>query len=353
MSLEGSAARQRRGKTIRGAIALDAMGSDLRPVAEILGAADAVRRAGIDVVLVGDRGLLEREMDRLGARGLMRVGHAPDCVDMGESPVEALRRKPRSSLRVALEMVRSGEVVGMVSAGNTGALLVSAAAILGRIEGVDRPALAVELPTLARPALLCDAGANSVCRPAHLLGFARLASCASAVASGRDEPRVGLLSNGAEERKGNDLTRAARMLLERSGLNFVGYVEPQDLPEGHVDVVVSDGFAGNILLKTMEATAQVAFGMMRRAFRASVPAGIGYLLARRSLRRRLTVPLDYGERGGAPLLGVNGLVLSLHGRSEACAIRTALCQAAELAASGLVDALRFMAAEPAAVRAAV
>ena len=320
-------------------IALDAMGSDLRPVAEILGAADAVRSSGLNVVLVGDREILEREMDRLGVLGRLPVRHAPQSVGMADSPVEVFRRKPRSSLRIALEMVRSGEASAMVSAGNTGALLVSAAATLGRIEGVDRPALGVQLPGLGRPVVLCDAGANASCRPAHLVGFARLASCMVRVVSGCLEPTVGLLANGVEASKGNALTRAARDLLEGSALAFTGYVEPQDLSDSGVDVLVTDGFTGNVLLKTMEATAQVARGLMERAFRAGLSSALGYWLVRRALRREMVAALDYRERGGALLLGVDGLVLSLHGRSEPRAIRTALQQATDLAASGLVQAL--------------
>jgi glycerol-3-phosphate acyltransferase PlsX len=321
-------------------IALDAMGSDLRPVAEILGAADAVATSGSSVVLVGDRVLLEREMDRVGVLGRLAIQHAPETIARGESPGEAFRRKPRSSLRVALEMVRCGEASAMVSAGNTGALLVSAASILGRIHGVERPALGVGLPGLGRPVVLCDAGANASCRAGYLLGFARLASCMVRVASGRDEPIIGLLANGTEPAKDNDFTRAARRLLDGSGLAFAGCVEPHDLCDAAVDVVVTDGFTGSVLLKSMEATAHVARGVMERAVHAGASAAVGSWLVRRALRRDMTASLDDRESGGALLLGVDGLVFSLHGRSERRAIHTALRQASGLAASGLARALR-------------
>ncbi|MEA2626202.1 MAG: phosphate acyltransferase [Candidatus Binatota bacterium] len=311
-------------------IAIDAMGSDLAPVPEILGASRMLRHFDGEICLVGPRERLEPEMARLGCDHRIDVLDAPDTVTMEERPIEAFRRKPRSSLRIGLEAVRRGDAAALVSAGNSGALLVGAVAVLGSLPGHDRPALAVELPTMGRSTILTDAGANTACRPSHLLSFARMAAAAARVLAGVDHPTVGVLGNGTEPTKGTDLTRAATELLRASELDFTGYVEPHELPRGVVDVVVTDGFTGNVLLKTMEGTAELGRALLARAVANGVLPAIALGLARFALRRRLHGLLDYRERGGAPLLGVRGLVIAAHGRSNPDAIGGAIRQAMRL-----------------------
>jgi glycerol-3-phosphate acyltransferase PlsX len=311
------------------AVALDAMGSTLRPVAEILGAAEATL-SGVEVIVVGDRTLLEREMDRLGVRGLFPVLHAPDAVRPSRQAWDGRAGRPTPSMRVALEMVRAGEVAAMASAGNPAALCDAAAATLGLIGGVDLPALAVDLATHGRTTLLCDAGANAACSAQQLLGFARLARAASLARTGA-EPTIGLLPSEA--------AKEARSRFEQSGLDFVGFVEPDDVARGRVDVVVTDGWAGQLVWKTMKA-AGPALQPPLRASRARWPAAVGEWLARLALRRRKTEAARTKGDGGGLLLGVAGLVSSLPAASDARAIGAGLRHLRYLAAAGFVSALR-------------
>jgi glycerol-3-phosphate acyltransferase PlsX len=337
-------------------VVIDATGSDTAPVPEILGAVEARSRFGIDVVLSGNHEALDRAMERLGCAGAVGVLDAPETIEPEDQPIEALRRKPASSMRMALEALRSRECDAVVSAGNSGALVVIATAVLGRIPGVERPALAVELPSLAGPVLFTDAGANSDCRPSHLLSFARLAERVARRMFGLSEPRIGLLCNGVELGKGNELVKASAALLETSGMNFVGRVEPHSLVDGPVDVAVTDGFNGNLVLKTMEGTARLVHTLLRRAFRESFLPAVGYSLARSALRRHVQTTIDYRERGGAPLLGVNGVVLAAHGRSGPRAIANAVRRAAAFAGSNVtasllpVTSLREVARDPGRLR---
>jgi len=275
-------------------IAVDAMGGDHAPANEIAGAEMAARE-GVDVVLVG------REL-----RTTLPVIHASEVVTMDDHPAHAFRKKKDSSLRVAIELVKRGEADAVVSAGNTGAVLATAVLVLGRLPGVERPAIVTVFPTPAGPLTLCDAGANVDVKPSMLVQFARLGVAYDRVVHRRARPRVGLLANGAEPTKGTELTRAAHALLAASELEFVGYVEGSDLFGGKVDVIATDGFTGNVVLKTAEGLAEA-----------------------------LTGNAAYADTGGALLAGVDGTVVIAHGKSDPAAIKNAILGATRFVNSGL------------------
>lgn len=304
-------------------IALDAMGGDRAPAAEVEGAVQAARELGVEVVLVGQEKLILAELARHGGRipGISVV-NAPSRVTMEDSPSQVVRRKRDSSIWVATELVKSGNVQAVISAGNTGATMATALFLLGTLEGVERPAIAAVLPTLQGTAVLLDVGANVDCKPAQLLQFAMMGVEYSRSVLNKTDPKVGLLSIGAEDTKGNDLTKEAFKLLKEAPLSFVGNVEGRDVYSGGADVIVCDGFIGNVALKISEGLADAIHRLLKREIAGSRLGRLGYLLFRQSLtkfRRRL----DYAEYGGAPLLGVNGLTIICHGRSSARAIKNA------------------------------
>jgi glycerol-3-phosphate acyltransferase PlsX len=317
-------------------IAIDAMGGDLGSSPLILGASDAYRELGVQPVLVGDRPHLESEVRRLGLEGVpFAIVHAPETVGMDESATD-VRKKKRSSVWVAAELLKDGEVAAAISAGHTGASMAAALFVLGRIPGVDRPAIAAVIPHLTGAFILVDAGANVDCKPTHLLQFARMGFHYAQIVLNLPLPRIGLISNGEEENKGNELVRETQILLKNSGLPFIGNVEGKDLFHGKADVVVTDGFVGNVVLKTSEGLAEAFFTMMRQAARQSFMSRIGGLLIRpafATLKRKV----DYAEYGGAPLLGVNGPFFICHGRSERRAIRSAFRVARDVVGKDMID----------------
>jgi len=260
-------------------------------------------------------------------------------VEMAESAAAALRRKPRASIRVAAELVAAGEAAALFSAGHTGATVMAAHAALGMLPGVDRPALATTIPTRRQPAVLLDAGATVGCRPPHLVQFAVMGSVFARVALGIERPRVGLLSIGEEETKGTDLTRETHRLLKRAPIHFIGNVEARDAYSGVADVIVCDGFTGNVVLKVSEGLVETVEGLLRDELSATFARRVGYLLSRRAFRR-FRRRVDYSEYGGAPLVGVAGLCIVGHGRSSAKAVRNAVVLASRFAAEGLVDRVR-------------
>jgi glycerol-3-phosphate acyltransferase PlsX len=251
---------------------------------------------------------------------------------MTESPAAALRRKPRASIRVGAELLARHDVEALVSAGHTGATVMATHAALGMIDGVDRPALAAAIPTRKRPAVLLDAGANAECRPHHLLQFAVMGSVYARVAWGLERPRVGLLSIGEEASKGNDLTREAHRLLTDAPVNFIGNVEGREIYSGAADVIVCDGFTGNVVLKTSEGLVETVETLLGDELRSGWSSRLGYLLSRRAFQR-FRSRVDYSEYGGATLLGVTGLTIVGHGRSSAKAIENAIAMAARFAAA--------------------
>ncbi len=316
-------------------IALDAMGGDLGPELPIRGALAAVTdREDLEVVLLGPRELLERQIADLagsgsGASRRLSVEHAPETVSMDESPVEAVRKKKNSTIMVGFDLVRKGRADAVVSAGNSGATMAAAIRKLGRLPGISRPGITSFFPTLKNPVMLMDIGANVDCRPKHLLQFAIMASSCSRLLCHIESPRVGLLSIGEETGKGNALVKETHALLSQSSMNFIGNVEGRDVYRGDVDVIVCDGFVGNISLKISEGLAEAAMQMLKTEIMKTLRAKIGYLLIRRAFhnfRKRV----DYAEYGGAPLLGINGTGIICHGTSNAVALRNAIYVAADM-----------------------
>jgi glycerol-3-phosphate acyltransferase PlsX len=318
-------------------VAIDAMGGDDAPRVVVDGALAAARHLDLGVALVGPRAVvaaeLERHQDADASR--VRVVDAPDVIGMTESPAAALRRKPRASIAVAAGLVASGEAAALFSAGHTGATVMAAYTAFGMLPGVDRPALAATIPTRTRPAVLLDVGASVECRPQHLLQFAVMGTVFARVAFGIDAPRVGLLSIGEEETKGNELTRDAHRLLKDAPLAFVGNIEARRVYSGDADVIVCDGFTGNVVLKTGEGLVE----MIESELSSTFTLRVGSLLSRRALRdfrRRV----DYSEYGGAPLVGVAGITIVGHGRSSAKAVRNAVAMAYRFASHNFIDRIQ-------------
>ena len=322
------------------AIALDAMGSDRAPKPEIEGAIQASRQYGARVLLVGPEPQIRAELDRhvWASRLPIEIVHASEVVTM-QDKVQAMRAKRDSSLRVGVRLVRDGQAAGFVTAGNTGAAMATAKMVLGTIPGVDRPALAAIFPTvLGTVAELLDVGANVDCKPENLEQFAVMGEIYFRSMFGTKRPRVGLLSIGEEETKGNELTRAAYQLLKNLPLNFVGNVEGRDLYGGQIDVIVTDGFVGNVALKTSEGVANLVRATLKESLKATITRQVGALLSR-SAFSDFKKRLDHTEYGGAPLLGLKGVCFITHGSSNANAIKNAIRVAAEFAERGINDTI--------------
>lgn len=322
-------------------IVLDAMGSENMPSADVTGAVEAARLYPADeIILVGRQPLIEAELAKHQTTGLnLTVVHAEELIEMTDKPRQIVRGKPNSSMHIGLNLVKDGAADAFVSMGNTGCTLaVSMLATLKRIPEVKRPAIGAIFPLPSRPILL-DNGANADCQPEYLLQFGIMGSIYASCVTGKARPTVGLVSNGEEEGKGNELVKEASKLLEQSSLNFVGNIEPKDFMAGEIDVAIADGFVGNIMLKTAEATAKTLTNLIRTEIQAGVLTTLGGLLARPALRR-VGAMLDPDEVGGAPLLGVNGVVIIGHGSSGNKAVRNAIGQAREAVEYGIVEAIR-------------
>jgi glycerol-3-phosphate acyltransferase PlsX len=311
-------------------IAVDAMGGDHAPGAVVEGALQAAEEHQISVLLVGDEESIRRELERLGKQesASITIRHATESIEMGESPIAAIRGKPDSSMRVALQLVKSGEASAVVSAGNSGAMLALAVTILGTLNGVDRPAIVTAIPAVGGYTCLLDAGANTECRPLHFVQFAIMGEVYARLVRGIVSPRVGVLSNGEEDSKGTDLTRLAHAMLDKAHLNYIGYVEGRDLNNGKVDVIVTDGFTGNVALKSLEGFAHFLQGQFRTLFTSSWKSKLAYMLIRDAFTD-LRASLDPSEVGGAPLLGTDGLAIIAHGASSPKAIKNAIRVAEE------------------------
>lgn len=309
------------------------MGTDSAPEPEIAGAIEAARAGYAEVLLVGPEDRLSRGLSRREARGLsIEIVHASEVVTMQDRATKAFRAKRDSSLRVAARLVHEGKADGMISAGNTGAVMTTAKIVLGALEGVDRPALAQVFPTSkGTAAVLLDVGANVDCKPQHLVEFAVMGETYYRVIFGVERPRLGLLSIGQEEHKGNDLTREALALLKQLPVKFVGNVEGRDLYNGSVEVIVCDGFIGNVALKISEGLIEAVFSLLKDALSSTLSSKVGYVLARKAFRN-FKKRMDYSEYGGAPLLGVKGVCIICHGGSNSNAIKNAIRVAAEFAA---------------------
>jgi glycerol-3-phosphate acyltransferase PlsX len=322
-------------------IVVDAMGSDDHPGPDVAGAVMAARELGDAIILVGDRPRVEAALAAQDTSGLkIEVRHAEEAIGMKDSPSAAARDKRQSSMHVGLGLLRAGEVEAFVSAGNTGAILAVATLRqtgVGRIPGVLRPAMGVIFPIESKP-LLIDNGANADAKPEYLLQFGLMGSVYVERMLGIDRPRVALISNGEEEGKGNLLIKETIPLMEAGGLNYVGNIEPKEFVRGAADVAVTDGFTGNIMMKTAEAVAAYMSDTIRKYIMAGTLTKIGGALARPAFQR-VRDQLNPDEVGGAPLLGVNGVVVIAHGRSNAYAMRQAIGQARRVAERGIVAAI--------------
>jgi len=318
-------------------IAVDAMGGDHAPKSEVEGAIQAAKALGVKIILVGREEVVRQELSQYeGWQKLpIQIHHASEVITMDDSAAKAVRAKRDSSIRVASRLVREGVAQGFVSAGNTGAVMATAKMIQGMVPGVDRPALASAFPTMkGKPVVVVDVGANVDCQPRMLAQFAIMGDIYSRLIFHTVRPRVGILSIGEEEHKGNDLTRAATPLLKSLPINFVGNVEGRDIYTGETDVIVCDGFVGNVALKVSEGLVDVIKHMLQESLRATVTRQMGYLLARSAFvdfKKRV----DYSEYGGAPLLGVKGVCIICHGRSSAKAVKNAIRVASEFATAQL------------------
>lgn len=320
-------------------VALDAMGGDHAPRVEVEAALRAARR-GVRIVLVGDEPKLHAELHRQG--GALPAGctihHAPEAIGMHEKPSQAVRKKRGASVRVAADLVKEGKARAMVSAGNSGAVMAAGLFSLGRVRGVQRPALAAPLPTLKKPMVVLDLGANVDPTPIQLAQFGVLGEAYARVVLGHDAPRVALLTNGSEEVKGSDLTRAANEVLQRTKLNYVGYCEGRDVWTGDIDVVITDGFTGNVVLKTLEGFVSAMKQLITAEVKASLLASAGAVLMRDVLVH-VKDKIDYEQAGGAPLLGLKRRAIVAHGGSTANALEHAIHAAHRLAGSPLVEAI--------------
>ena len=315
-------------------VVVDAMGSDRAPSPEVEGAQRAVREADIEVTLVGDASRLVVNDPRI------TIVNASEVVTMHDHPGQAFRQKPDSSMRVAVDRVAAGEGDAVVSAGNSGAMLATSLFVLGRLPNVERPAIVTVLPTPSGPLVLCDAGANVEPKASQLAQFGMLGAAYDRVVHARPRPRLGLLSNGAEPGKGTPLTREAHALLSAASgaFQYIGYVEGSDLFRGVVDVIATDGFTGNVVLKTCEGIAEGLFGLVRQELEKTPLTRLGSALVAPALRG-LAKRIDYTEIGGALLAGVTKPVVIAHGRSDAAAISSAIKAAAKFASAKLPDAL--------------
>ena len=320
-------------------IAVDAMGGDVGPKATVPGAVRAAGDFGVDVLLVGLESVIRREADRTGLDlSHTTIVDAPEAIGMGEG-ILAFRKKKASSIRVAAQLVKDGRAEALVSMGNTGAVVYISRDVLGALKGVDRPALALLVPGLEGRTLLLDVGANANCQPHNLVQFALMGRAFMEAVVGVKDPRIGLMSIGEEKGKGNDLVRETFDRLQEAPLRFIGNVEGKDLFSGAADVVVSDGFTGNVALKVIEGVVQSVVSMARHEITKNIFAKLGYLLMKRHLKR-LYKKVDYSEYGGAQLLGLDGLCVIGHGRSNPAAVRSAVGRAREFVANRVQEKIQ-------------
>ncbi|MBA4181377.1 MAG: phosphate acyltransferase PlsX [Anaerolinea sp.] len=326
-------------------IAVDAMGGDNAPQEIVAGALMAAGGLGVELTIVGRADAIRAEMEGTTEIPGLRIVEAADVIEMDESPTEAARSKPDSSINVGLRLVKNGDADAFVTAGNTGAAMTAALLTLGRIKGIGRPALGTVFPTGEnRLTMMLDVGANADCRPIHLVQFAYMGAAYMQRVYNVEKPRVGLLSIGEEDSKGNQLTIDVNEALRGSRLNFIGNVEGKDLTKGVCDVAVMDGFTGNVVLKTAEGMAELMFGELRKAVELTPwnrAAGLILMSELRKVKRRL----DYTEYGGAQLLGVDGVTVIGHGRSNARAVFSAIRAARDAVNNGVLETIRDVARE--------
>ncbi len=320
-------------------IAVDAMGGDFAPQNIVEGAFLASKKYGVKLVLVGDEDKVSKELSKYPTSKLpIFIHHAPHVVAMHDSPSVVLRRMKDTSIKVALDLANEGKVSSVVSAGNSGAAMALAMYVFKKLEGVERPAIATIHPTTRGNTVLIDSGGNVDCKPIHLVQFAMMGDAYAKYILGKESPRIGVLSNGEEEGKGNELTREVHNILSETNLNYIGYVEGRDLNNGEVDVIVCDGFVGNVALKISEGLWETIHAILKWEAKDNIRAKVAYFLMGRAIRR-LEKRMDYSEYGGAPLLGVNGNCVICHGASNAKAIMNAILLASNMAQNRLNEHL--------------
>jgi glycerol-3-phosphate acyltransferase PlsX len=311
-------------------IVVDAMGADNSPAVEVEGAVQAIEESGAEVVLVGDEALVNEELKKYGgSRQGLSVVHAPEKIGMHEPAAISVRRKRHSSIVVGMELLKRGEADAFVSAGNTGAVVCAATLSLRLLPGIERPGIAITIPNLTGTSLIIDVGANITPKPIHMLQYGIMADAYSRYIMHKSKPTVGLLNVGEEESKGTDFVKEAYTLLSESKLNFLGNIEGRDIYAGTADIILCDGFVGNVILKVSESVIDTLVQLIKREIKASVIATVGAVLAS-SAFNTLKKKMDYSEYGGAPLLGVDGRCIISHGSSTAKAIKNAIRVASEL-----------------------
>ncbi|MFA6321160.1 MAG: phosphate acyltransferase PlsX [Candidatus Omnitrophota bacterium] len=316
-------------------IVIDAMGSDMAPAVEVQGAIQAVEEFGYDLILVGDEALIKPELDkRGGGRGKINIIHSPERIEMHEPAAISVRRKRKSSIVMGLEMLKRDEADGFVSAGNTGAVVCAATLSLRLLPGVERAGIAICIPTLKGVSVITDVGANIDPKPIHLLQYGIMADAYSKYILHKPNPTVGLLNVGEEESKGTDFIKETHTLLSESKLNFIGNIEGRDIYAGTADIVLCDGFVGNVILKVSESVVDTIVKLLKKEIKANVIATVGAVLAR-SAFNGLRKKMDYSEYGGAPLLGVDGRCIISHGSSDPKAIKNAIRVAGEFMTQGV------------------
>ncbi len=333
-------------------IAVDAMGGDHAPHAPVLGAVEAVKRYGVEVYLVGRKRLIEKELakwytkprSKKKAKPSITVINADETVEMTDPASIALRRKTRASIRIAANLVREGEAVAVVSAGHTGAVMATTKVVFGTLDGISRPALAMVMPSAKKPIIAIDVGANIDCKAHHLVDFAIMGHCYASGILKYDTPRIGLLSIGEEETKGNNLVLEAHQLLKELPLNFVGNIDGKDIYSGNYDVAIMDGFVGNVALKISESTAEYMSKILKHELKSTPITRLGAALSLKAYQR-LKMRIDYSNYGGAYLLGAKGVCVVGHGKSSPKAIMNAIKVAAEIHRNGVNDQIKDMIAD--------
>ena len=325
-------------------IAVDAMGGDHAPGAVVQGALQAAGETGTTVTLVGDEGAIRTALEDCTGDGPCEIVPCDEFVRMDEPPLRAIRRKPNASVRVAFDLVKEGKADAVVSAGNSGATFAAGLLALGKVSGVDRPALASIFPARSGEVVLIDVGANVDCRPPHLVQFGLMARAFVTACLGKKDPAVGLLSIGAEGEKGNEQVRKAHALLKQSPLNFVGNVEGRDLFSGDVQIVVCDGFVGNVALKVAEGMSELMAETVEKEMVRAFDGGAGFRMDRPGIRR-LFKTLDHETYGGAPILGINGVGIVCHGSATPRAVKNGVKRAAEYVRNGFQEKLRLCLAD--------
>lgn len=319
-------------------IVIDGMGGDNAPKSNVEGAVNAIKEYQVDLIITGDKDLLEKEFSNYEFdRNKLEIVHTTEIIENEDKPVKAIRSKKDSSMVVALNLVKEGKADAIISAGNTGALLAGGLFVVGRIKGIDRPCLCSAIPNVKRGmTLIADCGANADCKPKNLVEFAAMSNIYSRKVLGLENPKVALANVGLEEGKGNDLVKRSYEEIKKLDLNFIGNVEAREVINAYTDIIICDGFTGNILLKSAEGVALSVMSLIKETFMASTKSKIGALLIKDELRK-LKSFIDYSEYGGAPLLGLNGGVIKAHGSSDAKAIKNAINQGIKFSKGKVVE----------------